>query len=165
MKNTMTEQKTVTKPKTEKKRVKQVVQTSQGLLTTIGDEGEELSPEAIALLNEPTPNYKSGNNGKKKGLDTTHTIEDIKNILRQGLMEQVGTLLAEARKTQQLSLKEVAARTGVKHPRVVQLEHGGNLELLTLARFAHALGYELEISLRPHGKGKVLRVKADKGYS
>jgi DNA-binding XRE family transcriptional regulator len=145
-----------------RKRVKQVVQTSQGPLLTIGYEGEELSPEAIALLNEPTPEFLPPKNKKArtdKHLDTTHTIEDIKNILRQGLMEKVGKLLAQARNEQHLTLKDVAEKTGVKHPRVVQLERGTNVEILTLARFAYALGYDLEIALRPRKKGKVLRVK------
>jgi DNA-binding XRE family transcriptional regulator len=141
---------------TKKRRTKMVVPTSQGPLVTMGDEDEHLSAEAIALLNEPTPIFKKS---KPKPLDTTHSIEDIKNMLRQGLLEKVGKLLSEARKEQQLTLKEVAAKTGVKHPRVVQLERGENVEILTLARFAYALGYDLEIALRPQRKGKAFRVK------
>jgi DNA-binding XRE family transcriptional regulator len=139
-----------------KTRTKVVVQTSQGPLVTIGNEDEHFSAEAIALLNEPTPVFKKS---KPKPLDTTHSIEDIKNMLRQGLLEKVGKLLSEARKEQHLTLKEVAAKTGVKHPRVVQLERGENVEILTLARFAYALGYDLEIALRPQRKGKALKVK------
>jgi ribosome-binding protein aMBF1 (putative translation factor) len=154
------QQKPIVKPKATKKRVKQVIQTSQGLLTTIGDEGEELSSEAIALLNEPTPNYKIKTKKKNKP-DTTHSVEDIKNILRQGITEKVGKLLSEARKERQLSLKQLAAKTGVKHPRVVQLERGENVEILTLARFAYALDYDLEITLQPHNKGKVLKLRME----
>jgi DNA-directed RNA polymerase specialized sigma subunit len=121
------------------------------------DESEaQLSPEALALLNEPIPAFEAG---QDKRLDTTHSIEDIKAILRQALLDNIGKLLAQARFSQQLTLKEVAEKTGVKHPRVVQLERGENLELLTLARFAYALGYDLEIVLHPRNKGKVLRLR------
>jgi predicted XRE-type DNA-binding protein len=131
------------------------VKTSAGKLRV--DEREaKLSPEALALLSEVTPTFKPST----KPLETTHSIEDIKNILRQGLMEKVGKLLSDPRASQHLTLKDVAEKTGVKHPRVVQLERGENVEIVTLARFAYALGYDLEIALHPQKKGKVLRVRA-----
>jgi DNA-binding XRE family transcriptional regulator len=131
------------------------VQTSSGKLK-IDESDAQLSPEALALLKEPIPAFEAS---PDRRLDTSHSIEDIKAMLRQGLLDHIGTLLAQARAEQQLTLKEVAQKTGVKHPRVVQLERGENLEILTLARFAYALGYDLEIALHPHKKGKVLRAR------
>lgn len=72
------------------------------------------------------------------------------------VLHELGELLTQARKDQGLTVRDMAERLGVKHPRVVQLEQQDNLELTTLYQYAQALGYGVEIALVPKTKGRKL---------
>lgn len=74
-------------------------------------------------------------------------------------LRAVGELIAQARKLQGVSHRDLAQRVGVRHPRVVQVEQGENLEVATLYSYAEALGYTLEIAFVPKTKGPKLVAK------
>jgi transcriptional regulator with XRE-family HTH domain len=56
-----------------------------------------------------------------------------------------------------LSLRELAQKLGVKHPRIVQLEQAQTaIELQTLSRHAEVLGYAVRLEFIPREGGEVL---------
>jgi ribosome-binding protein aMBF1 (putative translation factor) len=81
-------------------------------------------------------------------------------LFETAVLHKLSGLLAQARKDQGLSVRDMAERLGVKHPRVVQLEQQQNLEIATLYQYAQALGYGVEIALIPRAKGRKLVARA-----
>lgn len=58
--------------------------------------------------------------------------------------------LAEHRQLEGLSQNEVASRMGTSQSAVARIETGEvDAKISTLQRYAHAIGYELDITLRP----------------
>ena len=71
-----------------------------------------------------------------------------------------GDLIGRARAARGLSMRELAAQLGVSSARVSQVQHGGGVEVQTLVRYAHALGYELTLTLTPLEGGPPIVAKA-----
>ena len=73
-----------------------------------------------------------------------------------------GDLIGRARAARGLSMRELAAQLGVSSARVSQVQHGsgGGIEVQTLVRYAHALGYELTLTLTPLEGGPPIVAKA-----
>ena len=71
-----------------------------------------------------------------------------------------GDLIGLARAARGLSMRELAAQLGVSSARVSQVQHGSGVEVQTLGRYAHALGYELTLTLTPLEGGPPIVAKA-----
>lgn len=71
-----------------------------------------------------------------------------------------GDLIGRARAARGLSMRELAAQLGVSSARVSQVQHGSGVEVQTLVRYAHALGYELTLTLTPLEGGPPIVAKA-----
>ncbi len=73
-----------------------------------------------------------------------------------------GDLIGRARAARGLSMRELALQLGVSSARVSQVQHGGGggVEVQTLVRYAHALGYELTLTLTPLEGGPPIVAKA-----
>jgi ribosome-binding protein aMBF1 (putative translation factor) len=111
------------------------------------------TPEAILAKSKLDPK-------KLKRLSSELTPEQIEQTVEEELhLRAVGQLIAKARKVKGLSHRQLAERVGVKHPRVVQVEQGENLEIATLFDYAQALEYDLEVRLVPKRGGEVLSAR------
>ena len=67
---------------------------------------------------------------------------------------QVIRLFVAAKNESGLSAKEIASRLEITEGRVSQVMNGdGNVHVATLARFLHAMGYDLSLRAVPHSKG------------
>jgi predicted XRE-type DNA-binding protein len=87
------------------------------------------------------------------GQDIHEAVEDLL------VTEAIGEALQTARKTRQLTGAELGKRLGVGRSRISQLEHKtSEYDLTTLYRVVDALGYDLELTLVPRGKGKAIKV-------
>ncbi len=84
------------------------------------------------------------------------TLEATKTIIEEAILAQsVSEMLSRARAESELSLQEAGNELGVTRGRIFQLEQpDANLELKTLVRYAHSLGYDLELRLEPKEVGK-----------
>ena len=64
--------------------------------------------------------------------------------------QRTGELLQTARKSRDLTQKQLAAKLGRAQSRVATLERPGNeIALSSVVRFAHALGYNVTMKLEP----------------
>lgn len=106
--------------------------------------GEEI---ATGVMQRPVDSQ--GNTGQ------SWTPADIEQTVR---LETVPQMIKKLRTQQDLTLADVADKLGVSRGRAGQLEmEGANLQLATLAKLAHALGYQVQVTLRPEsGEGEVL---------
>jgi ribosome-binding protein aMBF1 (putative translation factor) len=70
-------------------------------------------------------------------------------------------LIRKAKEKGHISQRDLASRVGVANPRVAQIQKAGNaIEIPTLAKYAEALGYDLEIAFVPRQGGERLVTKA-----
>jgi HTH-type transcriptional regulator / antitoxin HipB len=82
-------------------------------------------------------------------LATEFTVSDLQQGLSDALLtENIGEMLKQARLNSGLTGTELATRLGLSKVRISQLERiGSDVEVSTLARVAHALGYDLQLQL------------------
>jgi ribosome-binding protein aMBF1 (putative translation factor) len=82
-------------------------------------------------------------------LATEFTASDVQQALSDAMLtENIGEMLKQARLRSGLTGTELAARLGLSKMRISQLERiGADVEVSTLARVAHALGYDLQVQL------------------
>jgi DNA-binding XRE family transcriptional regulator len=87
------------------------------------------------------------------------TSQNIREVLLEVLVnDTLGDMLQKARQTRKVTGENLGKRIGVSKARIAQLEglQGGQVELQTLAHYAHALGYQININFIPEDKdGKV----------
>src|SRR5262249_8989779 len=102
------------------------------LLASVGEGPVAAGPGAQRLVREYTP-------------------QQIEDVVVNGT---VGDLLARAREISGRSLRHVADGAGLSRGRIQQVEKSENVEVATLVRVADALGYAVQISLRPKEAGK-----------
>jgi ribosome-binding protein aMBF1 (putative translation factor) len=70
-------------------------------------------------------------------------------------------LIRKAKEKRRVSQRDLASRVDVANPRVAQIQKAGNVtEIPTLAKYAEALGYDLEIAFVPRQGGERLVTKA-----
>jgi ribosome-binding protein aMBF1 (putative translation factor) len=76
------------------------------------------------------------------------TPEQMRSVIQAELVARsAGELVQKAMDSQQVSLRELASRLGVVNSRVAEIRKSGQaIEVQTLARYAEALGYDLEIA-------------------
>jgi Helix-turn-helix domain len=75
-----------------------------------------------------------------------------------------GALVREARKMRGFTQRKLANSAKVQNPRVVAVQKSGNqIEVPTLARFADAMGYDVEISFVPREGGQRLVTVIESG--
>ncbi|MCH5308918.1 MAG: helix-turn-helix transcriptional regulator [Prevotella sp.] len=98
---------------------------------------------------------------------TFHTLDEIKDkhLGKVGTPHRdkyeaelqsflVGEAIKKARKSQNMTQEELAARIGVQRAQVSKIENGRNLTLSTVARCFRAMGLEASLSVR--GMGSIL---------
>jgi transcriptional regulator with XRE-family HTH domain len=79
------------------------------------------------------------------------------NFNEELLLRNVGELLRMAREQRGMTLRDLAEKLEVKHPRIVQLEKAQTaIELQTLTRHAEALGYDIRLEFIPRDGGEIL---------
>lgn len=98
---------------------------------------------------------------RKHPLANAWTPERIETTVREELVaHSLGELLAKARQSKGVSAIQQARKLGVSRSQVYQSESpDANLELVSLLRHAEALGYRVEVVLKPEqssGKDKTL---------
>ena len=119
---------------------------------------EQASDKLKLLMQQPERKAVKGNAMPENLLSPDLTAGETEMHLHDTLIsETVGKMFSLARKERKLSVRELAKKVSVSHPRVVAVENAGDkLEIQTLARFAQALNYDLEISLVPRdGKATI----------
>lgn len=98
---------------------------------------------------------------------TFHTLDEIKDkhIGKVGTAHRdkyeaelqsflVGEAIKKARKSQNMTQEELAAKIGVQRAQVSKIESGRNLTISTVARVFKAMG--LEASIRVAGLGSII---------
>jgi transcriptional regulator with XRE-family HTH domain len=76
------------------------------------------------------------------------------------VLRSLGEVLRSARQRRGMTLRDLAQKLEVKHPRIVQLEKAETaIELQTLTRHAEALGYEIRLEFIPREGGEVLATR------
>jgi ribosome-binding protein aMBF1 (putative translation factor) len=114
------------------------------LLETLKDDAPDVHPT------KKTPNLLTG----------PFTANQVKSHLEEAILtSNLRDALEQARKKRGMTLRALAKKTGVSAPRVQQVEQAETkLELQTLLRHAHALGYDVSIVLTPQdGRGDQIR--------
>jgi plasmid maintenance system antidote protein VapI len=88
-----------------------------------------------------------------------NTPEQISQTIKAELTARsAGELVHKAMDAQQVSLRELASRLGVVNSRVAEIRKSGQaMEVQTLARYAEALGYDLEIAFVREGERLVAK--------
>ena len=112
-------------------------------------EDEPLTTEALTFLKgSPSDNPKAPASG----------MEALELQFRLALTERaLGKLLQDARLTSGLTQRDLARRLNWAQPRVAQIERAENLEVSTVAQVAEALGFDLELRLKPRKGGRALK--------
>jgi DNA-binding XRE family transcriptional regulator len=114
-----------------------------------------LSAEALEVLSLPRDTLAATRDLPERAW----TSQDIREVLLQSLVsETLGDLLQQARQARKITGEKLGKRIGVSKARIAQLEglEGGQVELQTLAQYAHALGYRININFVPQEEdGKV----------
>jgi DNA-binding phage protein len=78
-------------------------------------------------------------------LEPPQLPQQIETAIR---LRNVGEMLHNARKIRKRTLESVAKGAGLSKSRISQLEHAtGNLELSTITKVAHELGFTVKVSL------------------
>jgi ribosome-binding protein aMBF1 (putative translation factor) len=76
-------------------------------------------------------------------------------------VQSAAELIRTAKEKGRISQRDLASRVGVANPRVAQIQKAGNaIEIPTLAKYAEALGYDLEVAFVPRQGGERLVTKA-----
>ncbi len=86
------------------------------------------------------------------------SVEEIQNELETIIQAaKIGDLVKLARKTRKISVRELAKKINVSHPRVLEVENSDvTLEIQTLVRYANVLGFTVKVSFEPIEGGKIL---------
>ena len=72
-------------------------------------------------------------------------------------VKTVGEMISAARAQRKMSARQVAEQISVSHPRVLAVEKSDvDLEIRTLVNYAEALGYDVQLSLKPREGGQEL---------
>lgn len=76
-------------------------------------------------------------------------VENLKSQMRAAVEDKK---LRDVRKSLALTQKQLASKIGVAQNRISDIENGRikSLRIDTLLRYAHALGFDIDIFLRPH---------------
>jgi DNA-binding XRE family transcriptional regulator len=90
--------------------------------------------------------------------------EEVQAGARRLLAEARGYQLAETRKQNSMTQKDIAARMGVSIARVSQIEHGEVASLDVIARYVEALGGRLDL-VADFGDHTVRMPASDSGTS
>jgi DNA-binding Xre family transcriptional regulator len=105
---------------------------------------EAPTPLLKVLLNEPKDYVEHTQIDTSKGSNPKHITRTLKAELAA---RSAGELVHKAMDAQKVSLRELASRLGVVNSRVAEIRKSGQaIEVQTLARYAEALGYDLEIA-------------------
>jgi ribosome-binding protein aMBF1 (putative translation factor) len=133
------------------------VTTSAGTLLVDGEPSDRLK----RFLNETPVLAKTADLPDK--LSEALPLEAVvATVNEEVLLHSVGDLLRLAREQQGMSLRELAQKLEVKHPRIVQLEKAQTaIELQTLSRHANALGYDIRLEFIPRAGGEVLATRLE----
>ena len=113
-----------------------------------------LSAEALEVLSLPKDILAAS----KDFPDKHWSGQDIRKVLLQALVtETLGDMMQQARQARKVTGETLGKRIGVSKARIAQLEglEGGQVELQTLAQYAHALGYKVNINFVPENEGQV----------
>lgn len=104
-----------------------------------------LSQEASEMLAMPKDTLV----GKADMPERAWSGQDTREALLESLVsDTLGNMLQQARQGRKVTGETLGKRMGVSKARIAQLEglEGGQVELQTLAQYAHALGYQINIS-------------------
>ena len=103
-------------------------------------------PERKAVLGQPPASMLSAPmNPDQLG----HAFQEVLAV------KTVGKMIAAARAQRQMSARQVAERVNASHPRVLAVEKSGiDIEIRTLVNYAEALGYDVQLSLKPRDGGQ-----------
>jgi Helix-turn-helix domain len=121
---------------------------------------------AIKGNEAPSPLLKEFLNPSKDYVERSHpdtssgtSPKQIVHTLKAELaVRSAGELVHKAMDAQKVSLREMASRLGVVNSRVAEIRKSGQaIEVQTLARYAEALGYDLEIAFVKDGERLVAR--------
>jgi transcriptional regulator with XRE-family HTH domain len=86
--------------------------------------------------------------------------EIAQTISAESQTQSLGKLLAQARAERNQSLAEVSAKIGLSRGRVHQREQASaNLEMRSFVEQAQALGFDVIVTLKPKGEGRVLQAE------
>ncbi len=108
-----------------------------------------------SALSETTP--RTLRKEAKVGAMSQKDLEALFEVEVQNAAE----LIRKAKEKRRVSQRDLASRLGVANPRVAQIQKAGNaIEIPTLAKYAEALGYDLEIAFVPRQGGERLVTKA-----
>jgi DNA-binding XRE family transcriptional regulator len=127
------------------------VKTSTGTLLLDG----EPSPRLKHFLNHsPALTTKPLSQKLSEALPLETVVARVNEEL---MLHSLGEVLRLARQARGMTLRDLAQKLEVKHPRIVQLEQAETaIELQTLTRHAEALGYEIRLEFVPREGGEVL---------
>jgi len=105
---------------------------------------------------KPNPAQTPGQTPALRAMLEPWTLERTRTVLEEAyIARSVSEMLSRARAQSDLSLQQAGDEMGVSRGRVFQLEQpDANLELKTLVRYAHTLGYDLELHLEPKEPNK-----------
>ena len=82
---------------------------------------------------------------------------EVKKIQEEARQISTAMRLAELRKEQQLTQGDVAAKMGTSQANVSKIEQRSNVQIDTLAEYAHALGARLNIEfIMPDGSHQTI---------
>jgi ribosome-binding protein aMBF1 (putative translation factor) len=108
-----------------------------------------------AALNETKPRTL------RKGANTVSLSQKELETFFEVEVQNAAELIRKAKEKGRVSQRDLASRVGVANPRVAQIQKAGNaIEIPTLAKYAEALGYDLEIAFVPRQGGERLVTKA-----
>ena len=94
------------------------------------------------------------NTGQAMSLEPSLLPMQIETALQ---LRNVGEMLHNARKIRKRTLESVAKGAGLSKSRISQLEHAtGNLELSTITKVAHELGFTVKVSLESLQEPQIL---------
>lgn len=123
--------------------------------------GDEAPSEALKTLLEEGKPYVEVDRRRLDVAAPVFTPQQIAATIKAEVVARsAGELVEKAMQAQDVSLRELASRLGVVNSRVAEIRKAGQaIEVQTLARYAEALGYELEISFVAKDNGKRLVAK------
>ena len=113
--------------------------------------------ELEAAFNESEPTFNASLEMQTSEID----LETLQTMIETGVTQKrIGNLLEQARTHVKLSGRETARRVKVNHSWIRRLENADtNLELSSIVRVAHALGFEISLKLEARDDGRVLEAK------
>jgi ribosome-binding protein aMBF1 (putative translation factor) len=97
----------------------------------------------------------------RKNADVVALSQKDLEALFEVEVQSAAELIRTAKEKGRISQRDLASRVGVTNPRVAQIQKAGNaIEIPTLAKYAEALGYDLEVAFVPRQGGERLVTKA-----